>query len=189
MVTSPRNLIRLTAVYTVLLMCPPALADDALWQRIQQEDNIVLLMRHSYVGPGNGTVWDKSGKCQGERLISSEGKLHAQRIGKQFASRQLQPQVLSSPLCRAKDTAKIAFGESKLVPPLRPVRNASDEEVAQQTTRQLLLDMRGKQPVVMVSHQPTIDALTLELISIGDVVVGKVTDDGEIDVIGQLKIK
>lgn len=171
------------------LLSGHACADETLWRRIQQEENIILLMRHSYVEPGDGHVYDPSGNCQGERLISPAGRQHAARVGEAFATRQLQPRVLSSPLCRARDTARIAFGRAELMTQLRPVQNPTDTVPLQQATRSALRQLRGKQPVVVVSHQPTIDALTLELINIGDVVVGKIGTDGDIEVIGQLSIQ
>jgi hypothetical protein len=47
----------------------------------------------------------------------------------------------------------------------------------------------GAAPIVFVSHRPNIDLLTMELIDSGELLVGKVTGNGEIDVLGKIRIQ
>jgi hypothetical protein len=47
---------------------------------------------------------------------------------------------------------------------------------------------RGPVPVVFVSHRPNIDRLTMELIESGELLVGRVSPTGEVNVLGKIKI-
>jgi hypothetical protein len=93
-------------------------------------------------------------------------------------------------MCRCRDTATIAFGEALVDPDLREVANADTARLRafdQKATR-LLLEHRGRIPIVFVSHRPNIEILTLELIDEGELVVGKVSDSGEVEVLGKMRL-
>src|SRR5690349_1062671 len=103
------------SLWFLLLLLPAlqALAnDDALWKRLKSEGSLVVLMRHAQPGGGNPLLWDESGNCAGESMLTDDGKAHARRIGEAFASRGIRPSVISSPMCRCRDTARIAFGDA-----------------------------------------------------------------------------
>jgi hypothetical protein len=40
-----------------------------------------------------------------------------------------------------------------------------------------------------VSHRPNIELLTLELVEEGELVIGKITDSGEIEVLGKMRLR
>jgi hypothetical protein len=42
---------------------------------------------------------------------------------------------------------------------------------------------------VFVNHRPNIDAMTMELIQIGELLVGSITEDGEIEVRGKIRLE
>jgi phosphohistidine phosphatase SixA len=170
---------------------PQAWADDALWEKLRTEANLVVLMRHAEPAGGNPLTWDESGNCKGESMLTVDGKVHANRIGEAFASRGIKPTVISSPMCRCRDTAKIAFGENVVTDgALREVASADSEraKLFQRKAQSLIGSHRGPVPVVFVSHRPNIDLLTMELIDSGDLLVGRVNDTGEIDVLGKIKV-
>ena len=178
----------------LLLLCPtlPAWAnDDALWKRLKSEGGLVVLMRHAQPAGGNPLLWDESGNCVGEPMLTDGGKAHARRIGEAFASRGIRPSVISSPMCRCRDTARIAFGDALVTDgALREVASADSERAKQfeRTAQSLIGSRRGPAPVVFVSHRPNIDLLTMELIDSGDLLVGQVNDKGEIDVLGKITV-
>ena len=87
-------------------------ANDWLWQKLETEADLVVLMRHTKPAGGNPLSWDESGSCKGESMLTAEGKAHARKIGEAFAARGIRPTVISSPMCRCRDTARIAFGEA-----------------------------------------------------------------------------
>jgi hypothetical protein len=61
--------------------------------------------------------------------------------------------------------------------------------VFQAKTRSLLINHRGKTPIVFVNHRPNIDSLTMELINVGDLLIGAITEAGEVEVIGKIKLE
>lgn len=176
------------------LIVPSASADELLWQKLKQDPNMIVLMRNSESsGNRDGASmleWDESGKCKGESTLTVGGKAHAQKIGAVFAKYDIKPIVISSPMCRCTQTAEIAFGEYVTDPDLRQ-KSAEDthgEETFQAKASEMLRMYRGSNPIAFVNHRPNIDSLTMELITIGDLLIGTVTETGEVEVVGKLRI-
>lgn len=171
-----------------------AVADEALWKRLQQDPNMIVLMRNSVsVGQRDGVdmlTWDASGKCKGESKLSAEGRAHAERIGAAFADRGIRPTVISSPMCRCAETAEIAFGAYSTDPELRqrPPQDVSGQKAFQAVAKDLMARHRGATPIVFVNHRPNIDALTMELIAIGDLLVGTVSELGDVEIVGTIRL-
>ena len=76
-------------------MLPAWASDDALWKRLKSEGGLIVLMRHAQPAGGNPLLWDESGNCAGEPMLTDGGKAHARRIGEAFASRGIGPTVIS----------------------------------------------------------------------------------------------
>jgi broad specificity phosphatase PhoE len=166
--------------------------DEALWKSLESETGLVVLMRHAQFAGGNPLVWDESGNCVGEAMLTEGGKAQARRIGEAFASRSIKPTVISSPMCRCRDTARIAFGDAfAMDPALREVASADADRAKQfeRTAQSLIGSRKGRTPVVFVSHRPNIDLLAMELIDSGDLLVGRVDDNGQISVLGKIKVQ
>ncbi len=166
-------------------------ASEVLWKRLQTEPNLVVLMRHAKTGGGNPLTWDASGQCRGERMLAEEGKSYARKLGEEFRKRRIIPVVISSPMCRTRDTANLAFGSAVIDPDLREIGSAeaSQKQAFRDKAKQLLLKHRGAKPVVFISHRPNIDALALEVIATDELLVGKIGDDGEVEVVGRIKLR
>ena len=94
-------------------------------------------------------------------------------------------------MCRCKETARIAFGGFATDQGLRqsPAGDTEAQEVFQATATALLRKHRGKQPIVFVNHRPNIDAMTMELIDIGELLVGAVGEDGDTEVLGKIRVE
>lgn len=165
-------------------------ADESLWRALQKQPNMVVLMRHSYAAGGNPLLWDQTGRCEGERLLTEKGKVFAKQIGEAFREENILPFVVSSPMCRCKETASIAFGKFRTEPALREIVSASSEQVEEMLlkTRSLLLKHKGTRPVVLVMHRPNIDVLTMELVDTGQLVVGEINVLGDIEVLGTMSL-
>jgi len=180
----------LLAAALLTFIAPEAIADEALWRRIASEENIVVLTRHMRSAGSNPLAWDETGACRGEHVLTPEGRADAERLGRLFRERSIRPVVISSPMCRCLETAKIAFGGAIVDPALRETASA-DRARAREFERVaagLLASHRGRAPIVFVSHRPNIDWLTMELVDDGDLVVGKVDAAGRVDVIGRMKL-
>jgi len=95
----------------VVIAAVPAHADDALWALLRQGGQIVLI-RHAVTEPGVG---DPPGfridDCATQRNLSAAGRDEARRLGAALRERGVPiARVLSSPWCRAQETARLATG-------------------------------------------------------------------------------
>lgn len=166
-------------------------ADESIWQIARTEPNIVLLMRHAAAQrqPGQRpTTYDASGKCDGEFMLSARGRDDAAEIGRLFKERGIDPYVVSSAMCRSRDTAMIAFGRAELDPALRESFSGGQErfhEFIKASTR-WILRYRGARPLVMVMHTPNIDSLTGEQSAEPEMIVTRSDSKGELAVIGRI---
>jgi phosphohistidine phosphatase SixA len=90
---------------------PAAHADETLWTLLQQGGQVVLI-RHALTDPGVGDPPGfKLGDCTTQRNLSAAGKVEAERLGAAMKARGVPvARVLTSPWCRCRDTARIAFG-------------------------------------------------------------------------------
>jgi len=174
-----------------VLLAPNVWGDDALWQALKTEPNLVVFMRHAQPAGGDPLKWDQSGNCEGESMLTLDGKAHAKRIGDAFSARGIKPIVISSPMCRCRDTAEIAFGHGGVTDgELREVASADSARMKSFEGRavELITTHRGSMPVVFVSHRPNIDLLTMELIESGDLLVARVNKNGEVLVVGKIRV-
>jgi len=186
---------KLLRLLCILLGCGAAsavVASDDLWKRVATEPGIVVLLRNVNATGGSPAQWDESGRCQGEMMLTDAGKALAKRIGDAFASRGIRPTVISSPMCRSRDTAQIAFGEEFISDAaLRDLVNADADRIRafERIAQALIARERGARPVVFVSHRPNIDAITMELIEIGELLVTRVDGEGRVDVLGKISFR
>ena len=167
-------------------------ANDLLWEKLRNEANLVVLMRHTQPAGGNPLTWDESGNCKGESMLTAAGKAHAQKIGEEFAKHGIKPTVISSPMCRCRETARIAFGNAGVTDAaLREIASADPERsnAFERKTQSLIGSHRGSSPVVFVSHRPNIDLLSLDLIGEGELLVGRANVKGELDVLGKIEVQ
>jgi phosphohistidine phosphatase SixA len=186
---------RATWIFVLLFFSLAAVADEALWQKLQQDPHMIALMRNAESSGNrdgaNMLVWDSTGNCIGESTLTEKGRAQAKEVGALFAKRGITPTVISSPMCRCTETAQIAFGEYLID---QDLRQRSPEDSQGQATFQaivsaLLTKHRSKSPIVFVNHRPNIDVLTMELIDIGELLVGTITEDGEIEVLGKIRLE
>ena len=182
--------LRLGVLAAVLAAAAFARGDDGLWATLAKEPDLVVLMRHTEPSGGDPLAWDESGNCAGESMLTAAGKAHAKRIGEAFSQRGIKPIFISSPMCRCRDTAQIAFGRQPSTDGnLRQVATADANQMTrfEQTAQAMIATARGPTPIVFVSHRPNIDRLTMELIESGELLVGRVTNGG-IVVLGRIRI-
>lgn len=169
-----------------------ALANEGLWKRLGTEPNLIMVMRHMHAAGGPPLAWDESGNCAGERRLTEKGKAQARQIRAGFESRGIKPVVISSPMCRCLDTAKHAFdGQVITDPELREIASADAQRTRafESKARALISSKRGVAPLVFISHTPNVDQLTMELIDEEDLLVGKTSETGEIEVLGKIRLQ
>jgi len=183
---------RIAVLLVVNLLAQNVSANDLLWQKLRAEADLVVLMRNTRPAGGDTRTWDESGNCRGESMLTVEGKAHARKIGEAFAKHGIKPYVISSPMCRCRDTARLAFGEAYLTDAaLREIASADRERTAafERKAQSLIASHRGPSPVVFVSHRPNIDLLSLESIVEGELLVARANESGELTVLGKIHVQ
>jgi broad specificity phosphatase PhoE len=185
-------IMRIMWILSLSLVAFTTVADDLLWEKLRQDSNMVVLVRNSESSGNrdgaNMLVWDASGNCTGESTLTARGRAQAKKIGETFAKHGIRPIVISSPMCRCSETSRIAFGEYITDPDLRQMTSGDtpQQELFQARASTLLRKYRGTNPVVFVNHRPNIDALTMELLDVGDLLIGTILATGEIEVLGKI---
>lgn len=191
-----RSAFALPAALVLLSLCLPwqkADAQPTLWQALASEPNLVVFMRHTNASGGQPLKWDASGLCEGEMVLTDRGHRQAEQIGAAFARRGVKPgAVISSPMCRCSETARLAFGERfETAPELREIASADLARSAEfeRTAQALIASHLGRAPVIFVSHRPNVEVLTLELIDEEELLVTRATRRGDFDVLGRIRMQ
>ena len=151
-----------------LLAATPALA------ALLRSGDCALVMRHAQTVAGVGDPPDfQLDQCSTQRNLSKEGQSQAIRIGQWFKANKLQPRsVQTSPWCRCKDTAELAFGKYTELNALASIFDNRVSQEAQTKALRARLDyIPAGQFEVWVTHQVNISALTGESTSMGEALV------------------
>jgi phosphohistidine phosphatase SixA len=144
----------------------------------------VLLMRHADapgIGDPRGYQLDQ---CATQRNLGEAGKKQSQMIGQWLKSQDINSaQVFSSPWCRCIDTAKLLnLGPVTIAPELGSFFD--DMSLEKEQTRNLekliktQLSLKVKTPIIMVTHHVNIQAFVGKAVSVGDMVLVKVDQNG-----------
>ena len=188
-----RNPLHATALALVLLFCGPhdgsAAEDEALWRALGSGGHVALL-RHA-IAPGTGDPPDFAiGDCSTQRNLSDSGRGQAARIGARFRQESIESaRVLSSQWCRCLETAELlGLGPVEGLPILNSFYERRENQTPQ--TRALedwIAEQDLGQPVVLVTHQVNITALTGVFPTSGEMVVIRRTEDGGTVVVGSIE--
>ncbi len=162
-------------------------SEAAAWAALAEGG--IALFRHA-LAPGTG---DPPGfqleACATQRNLSAEGRAQAARIGAAFRARNITiGTVLSSPWCRARDTARIAFGGYRDEAAVSSFFADRAQGPAQtEAARALLAAWRGPGALIIVSHQVNITALTGIFPASGEAIVLRRGGSGPADIAGRLR--
>lgn len=181
---------RLRQFITLLgvLLCPPALADDAaLWAGLRSGEHVAL-MRHAEA-PGVGDpAGFRLGDCGTQRNLSTQGRRQAEQAGALFRRNGVErATVYSSQWCRCLDTARgLDLGPVVPQPALNSFfGNGGSEQAQTEQVRELIRQRPAGSPLVLVTHQVNTTALTGVYPASGEIVV--LRPDGEqLTVLGRL---
>lgn len=170
----------------MLLWVGATRADDAVLARLH-EPGTVLLLRHALApGTGDPPVFELD-DCSTQRNLSLTGREQAIALGDRLhASGIAEARVFSSRWCRCLETAALlSVGEVQPNPALDSFfkrRAEGPERTA--AARDLIRGLEPGLPVVMVTHQVNITALTGQFTSSGAGVVIRMMPEGEAEVLG-----
>lgn len=147
-------------------------------------------MRHA-LAPGTGDPSDFSVEdCGTQRNLSDAGRNQSKRIGARFRENGIKhAQVVASQWCRCLETAKLLdLGQVQALPIINSFfRHYEHRETQTQALRQWLSAKDHHEPVVLVTHQVNIAALTDVYPISGEIVFIRLSDNGSVDVIGTIK--
>ncbi|MBH3341926.1 histidine phosphatase family protein [Pseudomonas mendocina] len=154
---------RLWLLALVLLPLWGAAAETAdAWQALR-EGRALILMRHA-TAPGTGDPANfRLGQCETQRNLNAQGRAEARRWGELLARQGIErPRLLSSRWCRALDTA--SGMQRGPVQPFAALDSffGQPEDGAEQTAEliRLINELPAGAPLVLISHQVNITALT-----------------------------
>ena len=159
-----------------------------LWKALKSGTAFALI-RHA-LAPGIGDPENfVLGKCHTQRNLSFKGRQQAARIGKRFRAHGIrQARVFTSEWCRCRETAELLMiGKVEPLQEINSFFETPDKAVSQTYTFKLWLNAyRGSRPLVLVTHQVNITALTGIFPRSGEVVVVQRQSDGGFYVMGSL---
>lgn len=165
-------------------------ADEAaLWRALASKGHVALL-RHA-IAPGTGDPSEFAvGDCGKQRNLSGEGRAQARRIGARFRKNGLEAaRVFSSQWCRCLETARLlGFGAVMELPVLNSFFQSPERGNRQTEALQAWLanqDLNG--PLVLVTHQVNITALTGVYPASGELVVIARSKDGKFSTVGSIR--
>ena len=166
------------------------LSEEALWNKLRS-GGVMVLMRHAATVPGIGDPPDFSlDDCATQRNLSEAGRRQAREIAAAFSQHGVNPGAIwSSRWCRCLDTAKLAFGRAQPEPALDSMFN-DDTAAANaklRTLRTRLAAHRESAPLVLVTHDVNIRALTGASLAQGEMVL-TILRDGKLEPIGRLGV-
>jgi len=179
------------ALALALLGVVPACANDAMWAKLAEGGKVVL-MRHASVvsGRGGGNSLLRDPTCKKERNLSDEGKNEARVIGEGFRKHNIPvEEVRYSPYCRTADTAKIAFDRGTEAAYLSLLEVLGAQEAAAQTAElnKVIGAYTGKGNLVLITHEPNINAVSFEMMKPADFLVLQPKGDGSFDELGVVR--
>lgn len=179
----------LTAFCAALFRPAPGVAGEAdLFAAIRQ-GKAFAIMRHAlapgFSDPANFNVDD----CSTQRNLSEEGRAEAIAIGKKFRRAGITvADVYSSAWCRCLETARLlGLGRVEKLAPLNSFFEASQRRDRQ--TRALATFLAGREsvaPLVLVTHQVNIAALTGRTTRPGETIVARLNKNGTVEVLGSI---
>lgn len=160
-----------------------------LWAKLRQPNHVALL-RHA-LAPGTGDPPQfRLGDCTTQRNLNDRGREQAARIGARFRDHNLSPaRVYSSQWCRCLETARLLdLGPVKELPILNSFFRQYERRQSQTRDLREWLDKDAlDEPVILVTHQVNITALTGVYPSSGELVIIRVSPGGDVSVIGTIK--
>ncbi len=175
-----------SVVIFAALTCSTAMASANLADLKKPRHFAVI--RHTRA-PGTGDpVGFELGNCKTQRNLSADGIAQAKRLGEQLQhaiGRDFF--VYTSEWCRCVDTARLLRGRNPQ--PLKALNSffqepSSDEAQTRNLKRWLDANLQKRHPLVLVTHQVNITALTDVFPAEGEVIVLKMEND-KIEIVGR----
>ncbi len=156
------RMLALSAMTVLLLPGQPASAGQAGWDAVKNGTAFVI-MRHALApGTGDPDNFDVD-DCATQRNLSDRGRQQARETGELFRTNRIAAaDVFTSAWCRCRETAELlGLGTVRTLEPLNSFFRRRDRREPQTTALKNWLQARtAGEPLVLVTHQVNITALT-----------------------------
>jgi phosphohistidine phosphatase SixA len=168
---------------------PAPAADEAELFEALRTGSAAALLRHA-LAPGIGDPAEfRLDDCATQRNLSAAGRDQARAIGERLRAQGItQAEVYSSQWCRCLETARLldlgAVAELPALNSLYGDRTSEGEQTA--ALRDFLSAATRAGPVVLVTHQVNITAMTGQGARSGEIVVVALPFEGEGSVLGRI---
>lgn len=157
-----------------------------------RDPGIVTLLRHAQApGVGDPATFTLA-DCATQRNLSEAGRRQARRLGELLRAVGVRDaEVRSSQWCRCIETARLlAVGSVQTAPYLNSFfAGRGDEAASTQALRAAVLQkLDSRRPMLLITHQVNITALTGVTPSEGEVVFVRATAAGGIEVVARVRV-
>jgi broad specificity phosphatase PhoE len=158
------------------LAAPIAAADPDVWRKLRQ-GTYAILIRHASTVPGLGDPPNfRLEDCATQRNLSDEGRTEARRLGERFRVERVPvARVYTSPWCRCRETAMLAFGKAEDWEPLSSFFDFPHREADYTEAVKRRIGSYGRRNpggnVVMVTHNVNIAALSRHSVAPAEIVL------------------
>lgn len=167
-----------------------AARDPDIWSQLKRGGHVILIRHGEVDNLSKSTSPDADFEgCEGQYNLTDAGRTQAKQLGDVLRKRKIPiGGVLSSPLCRTRDTARIAFNTFRVWPLLEPLPeiDLDDRQKRIEAISKVISDHKGRENLILITHQPNIDALTLEVADFVTLVIVKPDDKGGFKTIQKL---
>ncbi|NNJ91903.1 MAG: histidine phosphatase family protein [Gammaproteobacteria bacterium] len=175
----------------LILVAEDLYANEVTVWNALKSGNHFALMRHA-IAPGTGDPsYFELGKCSTQRNLSLEGRNQALEIGKRFRANGIDKMhVFSSQWCRCLETAKLlSLGAVQELPALNSFfQKYEREELQTQMLKEWLVKQDLTEPLLLVTHQVNITALTKVYPASGEIVIVRQSKPGEFIAVDRIQI-
>lgn len=192
-----RSYLRSGAVALTRRTLPLLLASRMTPARAQAPEDILRLLRlpgsagllrHARA-PGTGDPPGfRLGDCATQRNLDAAGREQARGIGARLREAGVGARVFSSAWCRTRETAELlGLGPVETLPALNSFFGDGGEGPEQTAAVRRFLRSHGQEPLILVTHQVNVTALTGVFPGDGEMVVMRPGPDGHV-VVGRLTL-
>jgi phosphohistidine phosphatase SixA len=161
-----------------------------------RQGGYVIFLRHAKTDWSQKDVepFDFS-TCDGQRNLSADGRAQASRIGEAYRELGIPvARVISSPFCRCRDTAALAFGDYTIEDDLQHIPYSETREARKRMEylRDRVSEMLAQVPppgtnIVLVGHSPNLfPIIDIRSLPEGNSVVFKPDGEGSSELIGMI---
>lgn len=162
------------------------------WEALRKGGH-VLLIRHAATEPGLGDPKGyQLGDCATQRNLSEGGREQARQLGARLKAEHVPiGKVYTSPWCRCRDTATLAFGQAEDWEALSSFFDVPEREAEfTERVKRRISAFATRKPqgnIVMVTHNVNIAGLTTLSVGTGEIVAVRPDGCCGLKVVGRWK--